>query len=187
MRGPLRTWLPRWEKPGDEALVPPIVRVDEQESAFPLRKASTGSGKEMDSKKLAQRCRELADDKKAENLVILDLRKLPGVTDFMVLCSGTSDPHLRAIEESITRKLRDDHELRPRAVDGTRHSGWIVIDYGDVLVHVMKPDVRERYDLEGLWNDAPRLKAAAARKSTRKKAKTAKVAEPGTGVGGNPS
>lgn len=130
----------------------------------------------MDSKKLAQRCRDLADDKKAENILILDLRKLPGVTDFMVLCSGTSDPHLRAIEEEITRKLRDENDLRPRAVDGTRHSGWIVIDYGDVLVHVLKPDVRERYDLEGLWNDAPRLKAAAAKKAkstTRKRAKKA--------------
>lgn len=115
----------------------------------------------MESKKLALLCRELADNKKAENLVILDLTKLPGVTDYMVLCSGTSDPHLRAIEEEISHKLRDDHQVSPRAVDGSRNSGWIVLDFFDVIVHLMKPDVREHYDLEGLWNDAGRLRSAA--------------------------
>ena len=128
----------------------------------------------MDSKQLALQCRELADNRKAENIVILDLRKLPGVTDFMVLCSGGSDPHLRAIEEEISHKLRDNHGLRPRAVDGTRHSGWIVLDYVDVLVHVMKPDIRAHYDLEALWNDAPQLKPGR-KKATRKKAKAAAV------------
>ena len=128
---------------------------------------------ELDSKQLAQKCRTLADDKKAENIVVLDLRKLPGVTDFMVICSGTSEPHLRAIEEEISAKLERDHALTPRAVDGTRQSGWIVLDYVDVIVQVMKADVRERYDLEGLWNDAPRLKAGrakSAKKAARKKA-----------------
>lgn len=131
----------------------------------------------MDSKQLALRCRELADNRKAEDIVILDLRKLPGVTDFMVLCSGTSDPHLRAIEEEISGKLWDDLTLRPRAIDGTRHSGWIVLDYVDVLVHVMKPDIRKHYDLEGLWNDAPRVRTAR-KKAARKKAKTAAAEEP---------
>ena len=131
----------------------------------------------MDSKQLALRCRELADNRKAEDIVILDLRKLPGVTDFMVLCSGTSDPHLRAIEEEISGKLLDDLTLRPRAIDGTRHSGWIVLDYVDVLVHVMKPDIRKHYDLEGLWNDAPRVRAAR-KKAARKKAKAAPAEAP---------
>lgn len=135
----------------------------------------------MESKKLALLCRELADNKKAENLVILDLTKLPGVTDFMVLCSGTSDPHLRAIEEEITHKLRDDHALRPRAVDGSRHSGWIVMDFFDVIVHVMKPDVREHYDLEGLWNDAGRLRVPAARRQSAR-AVDGGVTEAGSGA-----
>jgi ribosome-associated protein len=126
----------------------------------------------MDSKKLALRCRELADNRKAENIVILDLRKHGGLTDFMLLCSGTSEPHLRAIEEEVSEKLRDEDGIRPRAVDGTRQSGWIILDYVDVMVHVMKADVREHYDLEGLWNDAPRLRAPRARKkvATRKRA-----------------
>lgn len=122
----------------------------------------------MDSKALALRCRELADDKKAENLVILDLRKLPGVTDYMVIGSGTSEPHLRAVVEEVELKLKRDEGLCPLAVDGTWHSGWVVLDYVDVMVHVMKPDVREHYDLEGLWNDAPRVRVTARKAAVKK-------------------
>jgi len=112
----------------------------------------------MDSRKLAQLCRELADNRKAEDIVILDVRDLSSVTDFYVIASGTSEPHLRAIVEEITDKLREDHDLRPRAVDGTLPASWVVIDYFDVIIHVMRRDVRERYDLETLWGDAPRVK-----------------------------
>ncbi len=112
----------------------------------------------MDSKKLALLCREFADNRKAEDIVILDVRELSSVTDYFVIASGTSEPHLRAIVEEITGKLREDHELRPRAVDGTMHTAWVVMDYFDVIVHVMKQDVRERYDLETLWGDAPQVK-----------------------------
>jgi ribosome-associated protein len=112
----------------------------------------------MDSKKLAQLCWEYADNKKAEDLVILDVRELSSVTDYFVICSGTSEPHLRAISEEILTKLRDEQNLRPRAIDGTLQTAWMVLDYFDVIVHVMKKDVREKYDLEALWGDAPRLK-----------------------------
>ena len=112
----------------------------------------------MDSRKLALQCRELADNKKAENIVILDVRKISSITDFFVLASGTSEPHLRAIVNEVTDKLREDHDLRPRAVDGTLQSTWQVLDYFDVIVHIMRTDVRERYDLESLWGDAPRVK-----------------------------
>ncbi|HMP83170.1 MAG TPA: ribosome silencing factor [Verrucomicrobiota bacterium] len=111
----------------------------------------------MDSKKLALLCREFADNKKAENIVVLDVRKLSSVTDYFVIASGTSEPHLRAIINEIADKLRDDHDIRPRAVDGTIHAHWTVMDYFDVIVHVMRADVRERYDLEGLWGDAPKV------------------------------
>ncbi len=112
----------------------------------------------MDSRKLALLCRELADNKKAENILILDLRKLSSVTDYFVIASGSSEPHLRAIVEEITDKLRDDHQLRPRAIDGTIHAAWVVLDFFDVIVHVMRQDLRERYDLETLWGDAPLVK-----------------------------
>jgi ribosome-associated protein len=112
----------------------------------------------MDSKKMALLCREYADNKKAEDIVVLDVRKLSSVTDFFVIASGTSEPHLRAVVDEITEKLKDEHGLRPRAMDGTLHTAWLVMDYFDVIIHVMRTDVRERYDLEGLWGDAPRLK-----------------------------
>jgi ribosome-associated protein len=112
----------------------------------------------MDSKKLALLCRELADNRKAEDIVVLDVRELSTVTDYFVIASGTSEPHLRAIVDEITDELRDEHDVRPRAVDGTLQTAWIVMDFFDVIVHVMRKDVRERYDLETLWGDAPQVK-----------------------------
>ena len=112
----------------------------------------------MDSKQLALRCRELADNKKAEDIVILDVRRLSSVTDYFVVCTGTSEPHLRAVVDEIIERLRAERGLRPRAIDGTLQTAWVVLDYFDVIVHVMRGDLRERYDLEALWGDAPRLK-----------------------------
>jgi len=112
----------------------------------------------MDSRKLALLCRELADNKKAEHITILDVREISSVTDYFVIASGTSQPHLRAIVDEIQDEIREDHGLKPIAVDGTLQTEWVVLDYFDVIVHVMRQDVRDRYDLETLWGDAPRLK-----------------------------
>src|SRR5580692_4404941 len=111
----------------------------------------------MDSKKLALLCRELADNRKAENIVVLDVKEISSVTDYFVIASGTSEPHLRAIMDEVDGTLREDHDLRPRAVDGSLKTAWIVLDYFDVIVHIMRADVRAHYDLEGLWGDAPRV------------------------------
>jgi len=112
----------------------------------------------MDSKKFALLCRQFADEKKAEDIVILDVRKLSSVTDYFVIATGTSEPHLRAIVDEITEQLRAHHNIRPRALDGAVSTAWIVLDFFDVIVHVMRADVRGLYDLEGLWGDAPRVK-----------------------------
>jgi ribosome-associated protein len=101
----------------------------------------------------------LADNKKAEDIVILDVRELSSVTDYFVLASGTSEPHLRAIVDEITETLREQWDLPARAVDGTFQAAWVVLDYFDVIVHVMRADIRQRYDLETLWGDAPRVRA----------------------------
>lgn len=118
----------------------------------------------MEPKKLAQLCGKLAENKKAEKIVILDVRKLSSVTDFFVIASGTSEPHLRAIMGEITDKLRDDYGVRPRRVEGGPTSAWQVLDFFDVIVHVMRTDVRDKYNLESLWGDAPRTGARPARK-----------------------
>lgn len=111
----------------------------------------------MESQELALLCYELADRKKAENIVILDVRGVSNITDYFVIASGTSDPHLRAILEEIDDRLREDYAMRPNAVEGKWPSNWIVLDYIDVIVHVMRTDVRETYDLENLWGDVPRI------------------------------
>ena len=121
----------------------------------------------MDSKKLALLCRDLADNKKAENILVLDVRKISTVTDFFVIASGSSHPHLRAIVDEIEDELRDEHGERPRAVDGSTQGGWVVLDFFDVIVHIMRADVRERYDLEGLWGDAPTVKPRAVKTPKR--------------------
>jgi ribosome-associated protein len=126
---------------------------------------------QMDSKKLAQLCRDFADNKKAENIVILDVRKLSSVTDYFVIASGTSEPHLRAIVEEITGQLREEHGVRPLRTDGSIHGAWVVLDFFDVIVHVMRADARERYDLESLWGDAARVKVKS---QVKKKSVTAK-------------
>jgi ribosome-associated protein len=123
----------------------------------------------MDSKKLAELCREFAENKKAENIVVLDVRDLSSVTDYFVIASGTSEPHLRAIVEEITDNLRDGHDLRATRRDGSVQGAWVVMDFFDVIVHVMRTDVRERYDLEGLWGDAARVKTRKAAKTTKRK------------------
>ena len=117
----------------------------------------------MDSKKLALLCQKFADDKKAENIAVLDVRELSSVTDFFVIASATSEPHLRAIADEITAKVREETTMKPRAVDGSLRASWMVVDYVDVIVHLMRDDVRARYDLEGLWGDAPRVKPRKTR------------------------
>ena len=118
----------------------------------------------MDSKKLAQLCRKLADNRKADDLLVLDVRAISCITDYFVIASGSSEPHLRAIAEEITDTLKQDYGIAPRATDGTLHTGWLVLDFFDVIVHVMRSEVRHRYDLESLWGDAPRVKPPRARK-----------------------
>ena len=112
----------------------------------------------MDSKKLALLCRDYADNKKAEDIAVLDVRDLSSVTDYFVIASGTSEPHLRAIVEEITGKLRDEQGIRPVRTDGSTQGAWVALDFFDVIVHLMRAEVRVRYDLEGLWGDAARVK-----------------------------
>lgn len=121
----------------------------------------------MDSKKLALLCREFADNRKAEDIIVLDVSKVSTVTDYFVIVSGSSEPHIRAIVDEITDKLRDEHDVRPRCVDGALRTAWVVLDFFDVIVHIMRKDVRERYDLETLWGDAVKLGPAKPGKAVK--------------------
>jgi ribosome-associated protein len=88
---------------------------------------------------------------------VLDLRTISTFTDFFVICSATSEPQLKAIANEIETRLREDHAIRPVAIDGFPASQWIVLDYLQVVVHVFHRDKREFYSLEDLWSDAPLL------------------------------
>ena len=91
------------------------------------------------------------------NIAALDLRGISTVTDYYLICSGTSEPHLKAIASEIQDKLKERFQTRPAAVDGFPVSQWIIIDYLSVLVHIFHADKRAYYALEDLWSDAPRL------------------------------
>ena len=86
------------------------------------------------------------------------MRGISTFTDFFVICSGTSEPHLKAIAGEIQERLKADDKVTPTAVDGYPMSHWIVIDYSDVVVHIFHEQKRGFYSLEDLWSDAPLLK-----------------------------
>jgi ribosome-associated protein len=112
----------------------------------------------LKSEALARLCASIAADKKAEDIVVLDLRGLSTFTDFYVICSGSSEPQLKAIANEISDRLKKEYDERPLGVDGFPLSQWVVADYGSVVVHIFHTSKREVYRLEELWNDAPRLK-----------------------------
>ncbi len=123
-------------------------------------------GIKIEPETLAKLCAEFADNKKAEDIVVLDLRGISTFTDFFVICSGTSEPHLKAIGSEIETKLKQEHGVRAVAVDGFPASQWMVLDYLQVIVHVFHQAKRDFYSLEDLWGDAPRLEWEPARRET---------------------
>jgi ribosome-associated protein len=102
------------------------------------------------------RAGELVLDRKASNVVLLDLRGISSATDFFLLASGTSDIHVRAIADHVIDELKKEGE-RPGHVEGKEGGRWVLIDYIDFVVHVFHPSARAFYQLETLWGDAGRL------------------------------
>jgi ribosome-associated protein len=101
-----------------------------------------------------ERAVELAKDRKAGDMVLLDLRGLSDATDYFFLLTGTSDIHVRSIAEHVVEELKKEG-VRPSHVEGLRSGRWVLIDYIDFVVHVFHPAAREFYQLERLWGDAP--------------------------------
>jgi ribosome-associated protein len=98
-----------------------------------------------------------AADKKAIDIVALDLRGIAGYTDFFLICSGGTDRQTKAIHDGIHLGMKNDHGTLPRRVEGVSEAKWILMDYLDCVVHVFTPDTRDFYRLEQLWGDVPRL------------------------------
>jgi ribosome-associated protein len=95
--------------------------------------------------------------RKASDLVLLDVRKQTSIADAFLICSGRSNRQVTAIAEHIKKTLKDQG-IRPLSVDGLKEGHWVLLDYGDVIIHVFYESVRTFYDLEGLWVDAKRIK-----------------------------
>jgi ribosome-associated protein len=110
---------------------------------------------ELSAEQLAAAIAELADDKKAIDLVELEVGEAVGYTDFFLICSGNTERQVKAIHDGIHQGLKDDHGILPRRVEGLAESRWVLMDYLDVVVHIFTPEARAFYRLEQLWGEVP--------------------------------
>jgi len=112
---------------------------------------STDKKSLVKDQKLLRKVVNLALDKKAEDLIILDVRGISSITDYMIICHGNSEPQVKAIADSIRKGTPE----KPKHLEGYDNQNWVLIDYFDIIVHVFNKDQREYYSLERLWKDAP--------------------------------
>ena len=109
------------------------------------------------SEQLARQLAAIADSKKAEEVVVLDMRELVAYTDFLAICTARSERQAKAIVDEVRLRVKRETGLLPGGVDGGGDAGWTILDYLDCVLHVFTPDARQRYGLEDLWHEAPRL------------------------------
>lgn len=108
----------------------------------------------IQGEELALACAMAADEIKAEHIRVWDMRGVSNLTDYMVVCSGSSMPQLRAVLRDVAGTVEDLHGVKPTMTEGKADTRWVVLDYIDVMVHVMHEELREYYGLEDLWKDA---------------------------------
>ena len=130
------------------------------------RKTTRTASKAKPPNKLLKQIVEALSAKKAEDLRVLDVSRLSSITDYLVLATGNSEPHLRALRIELERVL-DEQKARILAVDTTKGSGWTVVDAFDVMVHLFTPENRNKYRMELLWKDAVELGVSGLAKSNR--------------------
>lgn len=111
----------------------------------------------MQTKERALLCAAYALEKKAINVRLLDVRGISSLTDYLLIASGRSDRQVQAVADSVHLGLKKEHGTLPLAIEGAKEGSWVLIDYGDVMVHVFQEPVREYYDLDGLWSEAPEV------------------------------
>ena len=116
----------------------------------------------MSSSQLAARIAAHADDRKARDIVELDLRSVVDYTDFFVICSGGTPRQVKAIVEAIELGCKSELGIVPRRIEGATQAQWVLMDYLDVVVHVFVPEIREFYALERLWGEVPSRAIGAA-------------------------
>ncbi len=115
------------------------------------------------SRRRAIEIARIALDKKASSVVVLDMSGLVYFTDYFVICSADNVTHAGALVDHIEQGMKTAHRLRPIGIEGRQHAHWVLIDYGDVVVHVFDRETREHYELEKLWLDAPEVAVEEAK------------------------
>ena len=135
---------------------------------MPVKKTETSAPEKLtlNSEERALKCAELAFDKKAYDIRALDISRISSIADFLVIISGSSDKQNQAISDNIRTGLKKFGKVID--IEGAREGKWIVMDYGDVLVHIFQHDLRRYYDLDGLWKMAPLLDLPKAISEARK-------------------
>ncbi len=117
---------------------------------------------ELSSETLVRRLAELADAKGASEIVVLDMRPLASYTDFLAICTARNERQARAVVDDVRLRMKQEHGILPGGVEGDGTAGWIVLDYLDAVLHVFTGEARDRYRLEELWHEAPRLELGLA-------------------------
>jgi len=112
--------------------------------------------KKDDTKKRVILCVNAALEKKAKNIIILNMQKVTSFADYSIVCSGTSDRQVQSIAQAIEENMKKNGFL-PLGIEGEKTAQWILMDYADIIVHVFYEPVRDLYDMERLWSDAPRM------------------------------
>jgi ribosome-associated protein len=111
----------------------------------------------MQPEELARRLAAIADDKGGRELVALDVRELVGYTDYLLIATARNERQAKAIHDEVHLRLKREHGLLPANVEGESEARWVLMDYLDCVLHVFVPELRERYRLDVLWSEAPRL------------------------------
>ena len=130
------------------------------------------------AKKTQQWIQNALEDAKTQNIAVLDVRKISDFTDYMVIATGTSNRHVQSSADKVAETLRG-HGVRPVGIEGKQLGDWVLIDFGDVVVHIMREQTRDFYNLEKLWSDAKRVEPGKHKETAKKpratrKTKTAK-------------
>lgn len=111
----------------------------------------------VQSEQLARQLAAIADSKKAEDVIVLDMRELVAYTDFLAICTARNERQARAIVDEVRVQVKRESGVLPGGMDAGGEAGWSILDYLDCVLHVFTPEARERYGLEDLWRDAPRV------------------------------
>jgi len=126
------------------------------------------------AKKTQQWIQNALEDAKTQNIAVLDVRKISDFTDYMVIATGTSNRHVQSSADKVAETLRG-HGVRRVGIEGQQLGDWVLIDFGDVVVHIMREQTRDFYNLEKLWSDAKRIEVGEKRETAKKPRVTRKT------------